>query len=68
MAQGIGYLRKGEYIKEIKLGTKGRILTVDEKPQGTQTKVFPKQQRHTFEEHRGAPPWNGRQHKYCWKV
>jgi hypothetical protein len=24
-----------------------------------------KQHRHTSEEHRGAPPWNGQQHKYC---
>jgi hypothetical protein len=27
-----------------------------------------KQQKHTSEEHRGAPPWNGQQHKYCWGV
>jgi hypothetical protein len=25
-----------------------------------------KQHRKTSEEHRGAPPWNGQQHKYCW--
>jgi hypothetical protein len=28
-----------------------------------------RQQRHTFQEHRGAPPWNGQQHNNdCWGV
>jgi hypothetical protein len=33
----------GGKFKEIKLGAKGKILTVDEKQQGTQTKVSSKQ-------------------------
>jgi hypothetical protein len=53
--------------KEIKEDTYRRR----EKKQGEQTNVSSKQYEiitHLSEEHRGAMPWNGQQHKYYWGV